>query len=92
MGIKIYKKQDNNIGQDTNPVLENSSKYYDTPKLIRRSGIYYIGYLDDEIQIEEWEEQEVYENPDCVYDLIVSYRRKYYFNTAEDSLDSLQHY
>lgn len=65
---------------------------YPSPKLIRRNEIYYIGYLNDEIQIQEWEAYAVYEHPEMVYDLIISYRRKYYFNTADDSPDSLYHY
>lgn len=90
MGIKIYTKVENAPTEHENS--GTGAHYYQSPKLIRREGIYYIGYLDDEIQIKEWEAQAVYEHPELVYDLIVSYRRKYYFNTAEDSLDSLYHY
>ena len=82
MNFKVYKKEQ---------IVENKKTFYETPKLIRENGIYYIGYEDAKIQIEEWEAAEVYENPELVYDLIVSYRRKYYFNTAEDSIEILYH-
>ena len=62
-----------------------STCFYEKPKLIRKNGVYYIGYLQDMIPIEEWEAKELYENPKLVYDVIVSHRRKYYFNTAEDT-------
>ncbi|MGN0437509.1 MAG: hypothetical protein ACI4F4_03225 [Lachnospiraceae bacterium] len=61
------------------------SCFYEKPKLIRKNGVYYIGYLQDIIPIEEWEAKELFENPKLVYDVIVSHRRKYYFNTAEDT-------
>lgn len=108
MGIKVYTKKEENHSVQSDVIKEHLQQdesqqnhsvqnndglhYYESPKLIRRNGIYYIGYLDDMIQIEEWEAQAVYENPQLVYDLIVSYRRKYYFNTAEDSPESLFHY
>lgn len=63
-----------------------TNEYYENPKLLRRDGIYYIGYETDQIAIEEWEAIEVYEHPELVYDVIVSHRRKYYFNTAEDTI------
>lgn len=90
MNLKVYKKEDNQHNNGS----ENQTKpvFYKSPKLIRRNGIYYIGFETDEIRIEEWEAVAVYEHPELVYDLIVSYRRKYYFNTAEDSLLTIQHF
>lgn len=58
-----------------------------TPKLIRKDGIYYIVYEGDTIQIEEWEAMAIIENHALVYDVIVSYRRKFNFNTSQDSID-----
>lgn len=81
MALKIYSEKKEQVQN----VPAKPEKFYDTPKLIRRAGIYYIGYETDEIQIEEWEAATVYEHPEYVYDLIISYRRKFYFNTAEDS-------
>lgn len=92
MNLKVYKstkKEDTNGNDARNTVHQ---KKYASPTLLRKDGIYYIGYEDEVIQIEEWEAAAVYENPEMVYDLIVSYRRKFYFNTAEDSPDSLYHF
>lgn len=55
-------------------------------KLLRRDQIYYI--VTDEgqnIPIEEWEAAEILENHDAVYDVIIRHKRKFQFNTAEDS-------
>ena len=41
------------------------------------------------ILIEEWEAEEVYLHPERVYDVIISHRRKYYFNATEDSINRL---
>ncbi len=96
MNLKVYSKkhniQEGESGEKV-PQEEASDKgiFYETPKLLRQNGIYYIGYETDKIQIEEWEAIQVYEHPETVYDVIVSYRRKYYFNTAEDSISSLFH-
>ena len=74
------------IPMQQEPVIK-SEKRYESPKLIRRDGCYYIGYEYDLIPIEPWEAEEVYQHPEQVYDVIVSHRRKYYFNAAEDSMD-----
>ena len=96
MNLKVYVKEKNKYDKDSEQQdLHNNVKetvFYETPKLLRRNGIYYIGYETDEIQIEEWEAIAVYEHPELVFDLIISYRRKFYFNTTEDSLLSLQHF
>lgn len=76
------------IPQQDSQVLHSDTRY-ENPKLIRRDGVYYIGYENDLILIEEWEAIEVYEHPERVYDVIISHRRKYYFNAAEDSIKSL---
>lgn len=57
------------------------------PKLIRRNGIYYIEYENDRIQIEEWEAMAVMQDHALVYDVIVSYRRKFGFNASQDHID-----
>lgn len=57
------------------------------PKLIRRDGVYYIIYEGESIQIEEWEAMTILQNHDLVYDVIVSYRRKFNFNTTQDHVD-----
>ena len=76
------------IPQQESQVIHSEIRY-ENPKLIRRDGIYYIGYENDLIPIEEWEAEEVYLHPERVYDVIISHRRKYYFNAAEDSMDYL---
>lgn len=84
--VGLFKAGQVEINQNRD---EEHSIQYSTPKLIRKDGVYYIGYENDLIAIEEWEAAEVYEHPETVYDVIVSHRRKYYFNTAEDSIANL---
>lgn len=86
-----YAETDTRSGCSKTTRIEDNQEPvpYPTPKLIRRDGAYYIGYEDDLIAIEEWEAVELYEHPEAVYDVIVSHRRKYYFNTAEDSIANL---
>ncbi len=76
------------IPQQESQVIHSEIRY-ENPKLIRRDGVYYIGYENDLILIEEWEAEEVYLHPERVYDVIISHRRKYYFNAAEDSINRL---
>ncbi len=55
-------------------------------KLLRRDQIYYIETEEGQsIPIEEWEAAEILENQDAVYDVIIRHKRKFQFNTAEDS-------
>lgn len=55
-------------------------------KLLRRDQIYYIETDEGQnIPIEEWEAAEILENHDAVYDVIIRHKRKFQFNTAEDS-------
>lgn len=95
MNLKVYSKskktQEEATGEANQAHTDEKSVFYETPKLLRQNGIYYIGFETDKIQIEEWEAIQVYEHPELVYDVIVSHRRKYYFNTAEDSISSLFH-
>ncbi len=87
MDFKIVAKEESSNKQEF--CAETDAIRYSAPKLLRKDGVYYIGYENDLIAIEEWEAVEVYEHPETVYDVIVSHRRKYYFNTAEDSITNL---
>lgn len=57
------------------------------PKLIRRDGIFYVIYEGETIPVEEWEAMAILQNHALVYDVIVSYKRKFQFNTTQDSPD-----
>lgn len=57
------------IPQQESQVIHSEIRY-ENPKLIRRDGVYYIGYENDLIPIEEWEAEEVYLHPERVYDVI----------------------
>ena len=46
------------IPQQESQVIHSEIRY-ENPKLIRRDGVYYIGYENDLILIEEWEAEEV---------------------------------
>lgn len=70
-------------------ISDSSDSYTQNPKLVRKDGMYYIEFENDMVDIEEWEAIEVYNHPEKVYDIIISHRRKFYFNTAEDSVASL---
>lgn len=95
MNLKVYSEskrtQKEAAGEEKRAHADETPVFYETPKLLRQNGVYYIGFETDKIQIEEWEAIQVYEHPELVYDVIVSHRRKYYFNTAEDSISSLFH-
>ena len=66
---------------------EKEAKTEKPPKLLRRDGVYYIEYENDRIRIEAWEAQAILADHSLVYDVIVSYRRKFQFNTSQDSID-----
>ena len=89
MDFKVVKQQESDEKSQKIEKQENNTLFYENPTLIFRQGCYYIGFETDEILIEEWEALEVYEHPDRVYDLIISHRRKFYFNAAEDSVRAM---
>lgn len=59
------------------------------PKLIRKDGIFYILFENETIQIEDWEAEQILADHSLVYDVIVTYRRKFDFNTTQDNKDFL---
>lgn len=91
MNLKVYSGNNKKENKNEEKNVEKEQFYYDMPKLICNDGLYYIGYLDDKVEIAQWEALQVYEHPETVYDVIVSHRRKYYFNTAEDSPRNMFH-
>lgn len=56
-------------------------------RLLCRDGKYYIRYEEEVIQIEDWEAQQILQDHSLVYDVIVSYRRKFPFNATQDNKD-----
>lgn len=54
-------------------------------KLLRIDNVYYIELDGERIAIEEWEAAEIAADRDRVYDAVIRHKRKFFFNTAEDS-------
>lgn len=86
-----YADTDSRSGLQNNKkaISDSSDTHTQNPKLVRKDGKYYIEFENDMVAIEEWEAIEVYNHPEKVFDIIISHRRKFYFNTAEDSVASL---
>ncbi|MBR4993777.1 MAG: hypothetical protein IKY04_05955 [Lachnospiraceae bacterium] len=59
------------------------------PRIIEKSGKFFIEFAGKEIQIEAYEAEAINNNPSAIYDVIVSYTRKFNFNTAEDSGENI---
>ncbi len=54
-------------------------------KLIRQDGIFYILYNGEKIEITQNEAVAISQDHSLVYDVLVTHKRKFNFNTTEDN-------
>lgn len=55
-------------------------------KLLRKDNVFYVEYGEMRFPIEEWEAREILADHDKVYEVVIRHKRKFNFNTTEDTI------